>query len=73
VPPAEELQTLTHGMERRTEALGASNSYAAGVLPGVPLIVTENGIATADDQAWSRSTGRPSSGRRSRAWRGSAR
>jgi beta-glucosidase len=36
-------------MERRPEALGASISYAASVLPRVPLLVTENGIATADD------------------------
>jgi beta-glucosidase len=49
VPPAAELQTLAHGMERRPEALGAAVSYAASVLPGVPLLVTENGIATADD------------------------
>ena len=27
----------------------AAVSYAASVLPGVPLLVTENGIATADD------------------------
>jgi beta-glucosidase len=43
------LQILAHGMERRPEALGASISYAASVLPGLPLLVTENGIATADD------------------------
>jgi len=49
IPPAPELQTLAHGMERRPEALGAAISYAASVLPGVPLLVTENGIATADD------------------------
>ena len=49
VPPAPELQTLAHGMERRPEALGAAVSYAASVLPDVPLLVTENGIATADD------------------------
>jgi beta-glucosidase len=36
-------------MERRPEALGASIAYAAEVLPNVPLLVTENGIATADD------------------------
>jgi beta-glucosidase len=43
------MQILAHGMERRPEALGAAISYAASVLPGVPLLVTENGIATADD------------------------
>jgi beta-glucosidase len=50
VPPAPELQTLAHGMERRPEALGAAIAYGAEVLPGVPLLVTENGIATADDE-----------------------
>jgi beta-glucosidase len=48
-PPADR-QTLAHGMERRPEALGAAISYAASVLPGTPLFVTENGIATADDE-----------------------
>ncbi|MCW2636136.1 MAG: hypothetical protein JWQ99_2503 [Blastococcus sp.] len=47
-PPADQ-QTLAHGMERRPQALGAAVSYAAGLLPDVPLLVTENGIATADD------------------------
>ena len=47
-PPADR-QTLAHGMERRPEALGAAVRHAAGVLPGTPLLVTENGIATADD------------------------
>jgi beta-glucosidase len=50
MPPAPELQTLAHGMERRPEALGAAVTYAAEVLPDVPLLVTENGIATADDE-----------------------
>jgi beta-glucosidase len=44
------MQTLAHGMERRPEALGAAVSHAASVLPDVPLLVTENGIATADDE-----------------------
>ena len=48
-PPADE-QTLAHGMERRPEALGAAIRHAASVLPGTPLFVTENGIATADDE-----------------------
>ncbi|MEU2349173.1 family 1 glycosylhydrolase [Modestobacter sp. NPDC049651] len=47
-PPADQ-QTLAHGMERRPQALGAAISYAAQQLPGTPLLVTENGIATADD------------------------
>ena len=49
VPPAPGLQTLAHGMERRPEALGAAVARAAEVLPEVPILVTENGIATADD------------------------
>ncbi|SHF94755.1 glycoside hydrolase family 1 protein [Geodermatophilus nigrescens] len=49
VAPAPELQTLAHGMERRPQALGAAVARAAEVLPGLPLLVTENGIATADD------------------------
>jgi beta-glucosidase len=50
VPVAPEKQTLAHGMERRPEALGAAVRRAAEVLPGTPLLVTENGIATADDE-----------------------
>ncbi|WP_448628337.1 family 1 glycosylhydrolase [Geodermatophilus sp. URMC 64] len=50
VPPPPELQTLAHGMERRPEALGAAVARAAEVLPGTPILVTENGIATADDE-----------------------
>ncbi|MGX5657814.1 glycoside hydrolase family 1 protein [Geodermatophilus nigrescens] len=49
VAPAPELQTLAHGMERRPQALGAAVARAAELLPGLPLLVTENGIATADD------------------------
>jgi beta-glucosidase len=48
-PPADR-QTLAQGMERRPEALGAAISHAASVLPGYPLFVTDNGIATADDE-----------------------
>jgi beta-glucosidase len=36
-------------MERRPQALGAAVRRASEVLPDVPLLVTENGIATADD------------------------
>ena len=49
VAVAPDKQTLAHGMERRPEALGAAVRRAAEVLPRVPLMVTENGIATADD------------------------
>ena len=48
-PPADQ-QTLAHGMERRPEALGAAIRHASSVLPGTPMLVTENGIATADDE-----------------------
>jgi beta-glucosidase len=50
IGPPEDQQTLAHGMERRPEALGAAVRHAATVLPGTPLLVTENGIATADDE-----------------------
>ncbi|MGY1808641.1 glycoside hydrolase family 1 protein [Blastococcus sp. SYSU D00669] len=50
VAPAPELQTLAHGMERRPEALGAAVRRSAEVLGGTPVLVTENGIATADDE-----------------------
>jgi beta-glucosidase len=57
VPPAPGLETLAHGMERRPEALGAAVTRAAEVLPGMPILVTENGIATADDEDRIRFTG----------------
>jgi beta-glucosidase len=50
VPAAPELQTLAHGMEYRPQALGAAVTRVAEVLPGMPLVITENGIATADDE-----------------------
>src|SRR5215207_8125700 len=49
VAPAPELQTLAHGMEYRPQALGAAVSRASELLAGTPILVTENGIATADD------------------------
>jgi beta-glucosidase len=57
IAPAPDVRTLAHGMERRPEALGAAVTYAASVLPDVPLLVTENGIATADDADRIRFTG----------------
>jgi beta-glucosidase len=48
VAPAPELRTLAD-VEYRPQALGAAVARAAEVLPGMPLLVTENGIATADD------------------------
>jgi beta-glucosidase len=51
VAPAPGLHTLAHGMERRPEALGAAVARGAEVLGGgTPILVTENGIATADDE-----------------------
>jgi beta-glucosidase len=50
IAPAPELHTLAHGMERRPEALGAAVRRGAELLPGTPILVTENGIATADDE-----------------------
>ena len=50
IPPAPQLQTLAHGMEYRPQALGAAVTRAAEVLPGTPILVTENGVATADDE-----------------------
>lgn len=46
-PPPGRL-TLAH-VEYRPQALGASISRVAELLPGMPLLVTENGLATADD------------------------
>lgn len=46
-PP--ELMTLAH-VEYRPQALGESVRRVREVLPDVPVVVTENGIATADDQ-----------------------
>ncbi len=48
VAPAPELRTLAD-MEFRPGALGVAVRRAASLLPGTPLLVTENGIATADD------------------------
>jgi beta-glucosidase len=48
VAPAPELRTLAD-VEYRPQALGAAVARAAEVLPGMPLLVTENGLATADD------------------------
>ena len=45
-PP--ERMTLAH-MEYRPQALGASVRRVREVLPDLPMVITENGIATADD------------------------
>jgi beta-glucosidase len=48
VAPAQELMTLAH-LEYRPQALGASVRRVREVVPDVPIVVTENGVATADD------------------------
>ncbi len=48
VAPAPELLTGAH-LEYRPQALGQSIRRVHEVLPKMPLVVTENGIATADD------------------------
>jgi beta-glucosidase len=48
VAPAPELVTQAH-LEYRPEALGRAVRRAREVVPHVPVIVTENGIATSDD------------------------
>jgi beta-glucosidase len=47
-PAANPRQTLT-GWEFYPDALSDAVRHTAAVLPGVPILVTENGIATADD------------------------
>ena len=48
-PDADAERTLT-GWEYYPQALGEAIRYVAAVLPQVPIIVTENGIATEDDR-----------------------
>jgi beta-glucosidase len=48
VEPAPDLVTDAH-MEYRPQALGAAIRRISGALPGKPLLVTENGLATTDD------------------------
>ncbi|GAA3389252.1 glycoside hydrolase family 1 protein [Cryptosporangium minutisporangium] len=48
VAPKPELVTQAH-MEYRPQALGASVRRVREVLPDLPILITENGIATADD------------------------
>jgi beta-glucosidase len=48
VAPAPELMTLVN-IEYRPQALGASVRRVREVLPTTPVVVTENGVATADD------------------------
>jgi beta-glucosidase len=46
-PP--DRMTLAH-MEYRPQALGAAVRRVREVLPDLPVVITENGIATADDE-----------------------
>ena len=48
VAAAPELMTQAH-VEYRPQALGAAVRRAASVLPGLPILITENGLATNDD------------------------
>jgi beta-glucosidase len=48
VAPAPELVTQAH-MEYRPPALGRAVARASEMLPDVPLLITENGLATDDD------------------------
>jgi beta-glucosidase len=47
-PPDDVERTLT-GWEYYPQALGEAVHYVAALVPKVPIIVTENGIATSDD------------------------
>lgn len=49
VEPAADVVRTTTGWEYYPEALGESIRHTAEVLPGVPILVTENGISTTDD------------------------
>lgn len=48
VAPAAESLTQAH-MEYRPQALGASVRRVREILPATPIMITENGVATADD------------------------
>jgi beta-glucosidase len=49
VEPRPDHELTQMGWEFRPDALGTSVRRATSVAPGVPIIVTENGIPTADD------------------------
>ncbi|MPQ96581.1 family 1 glycosylhydrolase [Modestobacter sp. I12A-02628] len=50
LPVAEGVETTLTGWEYFPDAVGVGLRTAAREVPGVPLLVTENGIATADDE-----------------------
>jgi beta-glucosidase len=49
LPPGEQARRTLTGWEFYPAALGDAVRHAASVLPGVPILVTENGVATASD------------------------
>ncbi|MFI0977225.1 glycoside hydrolase family 1 protein [Streptomyces sp. NPDC021093] len=49
LPVPEDAERTLMGWEYYPQALGHALRHSASVAPGTPLIVTENGIATADD------------------------
>ncbi|MEQ6899448.1 family 1 glycosylhydrolase [Microbacterium sp. KR10-403] len=49
VEPAPEVPRTSNGWEYRPEALGEAVRHTAAIVPGVPILVTENGISTRDD------------------------
>ncbi|NUT38730.1 MAG: family 1 glycosylhydrolase [Thermoactinospora sp.] len=49
LPVADDCRKTLMGWEYYPDALGNAVRYTAAKAPGVPILVTENGIATADD------------------------
>ncbi|MFC9392747.1 glycoside hydrolase family 1 protein [Streptomyces sp. NPDC057027] len=49
LPVPEDVERTLTGWEYDPQALGDALRHTAATVPGTPLIVTENGIATADD------------------------
>ena len=49
VPPAPEISRTLTGWENYPAAVGRAAAHTAAVVPGVPIVVTENGIATDND------------------------
>ena len=49
VPPPDDVERTLMGWEYYPQAMGEAVRYVADVVPQVPIIITENGIATSDD------------------------
>ena len=49
VPPPDDVERTLMGWEYYPPAIGEAVQYVAGLVPTVPIIITENGIATEDD------------------------